>query len=156
MHKSPLAFTLVLTVSLILSACGGPLGPLAGGELSGEEASPTNGDWSFAKDVEVIQLETRPSEPHSINIWTGVLDKQLYLPSSLISGDENPAERGWVQHVTADPSVRLRIDGRVYTAQAVRVTNPALIAQIKSLILVKYEEEATPHSNNAWIYRIDE
>jgi len=146
---------LSLTTSLILSACGGPLGPLGGGKLSGEEATLPNGDWSFAQGIEVVQLETQPADPQSINIWIGVLDDQLYLPTSLILGEEDPAERGWVQQVTANPSIRLRVNGVVYPAQAQRVSDAALIAQVKSFMLQKYEEEATPQSDKAWIYRID-
>jgi hypothetical protein len=155
-HRSPQLARAILTISIVLLAgCGGPLGPFGGGKLSGDEHKRSVDSWAFAADIEVIQLETNPSDPESINIWLGVVDDKLYLPSSLILGEENPAQRGWVKNVLADPHVRLRINDTVYPATAVRVTDPELEERIKSQMLKKYGEESTAQSDAAWIFRID-
>ena len=139
---------------LFLSACGGPLGPLAGGALSGNEAQ-TPDSWAFARDVEVIQLETRPDDPYSVNVWIGIVDGELYVPTSLILGEEDPAQRDWVQHVQQDPNVRLRIGENIYAATATRVHDEGTIAAVKDAMLAKYAEAATEHSNAAWVFRME-
>lgn len=154
MSRTPPCSSLFLIVFItLIASCGGPIGPLSGGALSGESA-PAPSDWGFARDVETAQLETRPQDPYSVNIWIGVLDGALYVPTSLILGDERPTERAWVQHVEADPEVRIRIDGKIYAGQARRVQNPDIVSAVKALMLAKYEEEATPHSDGAWVYEI--
>ena len=144
----------VLCCTLCCSACSDPLGPFAGGALSGPEAE-TPDSWAFATDIEVIQLETRPDDPHSVNTWIGVVDDALYIPTSLIMGEEDPGQRAWVQHVQANPAVRLRMDGSIYNATAVRVTDESTIAQVKTALLAKYDEAATEHSNRAWVFRME-
>lgn len=147
--------SLLITCLASLSfGCGGPLGPFAGGKLSGDEVTAPVTSWAFAENAEVIQLETQPSAPHSINIWSAVVEDQLYVPTSLILGQENPTERDWVQHVSDNPAVRVRIDGNIYRANAARVSDPARITGIKSVLLAKYEEEATEHSDQAWIFEL--
>lgn len=154
MSRLPARLLTLCCLALCLGACSDPLGPFAGGALSGPEADAPN-SWAFARDIEVIQLETRPSDPHSVNTWIGVVDDALYVPTSLILGEEDPAQRSWVQHVQADPNVRLRIDGTVFNAMAVRVTDEALIARVKTVLLAKYEEQATEHSDRAWLFRME-
>ena len=136
------------------TACSGPLGPFPGGELSGTENTIPVSDWTFAKDIEVIQLETNPQDPHSVNTWIGVVDNQLYIPTSLILGAEDPSERAWVNNVLADPSVRLRIADVVYAATLEQVDDPALAAGIKQVLLDKYAEEKTVQVANAWVFEV--
>ena len=143
---------LLITLLQILVACGGPLGPFAGGKLSGTVSEDVVEDWSFAANIEAIQLETRPDAPHSVNTWIGVYDNKLYVPTSLILGDAEPDTRDWVQHVMVDPRVRLRIKNTIYPATATRVTDPALIETVKTHLLEKYAEEPTQHSHAAWLF----
>jgi hypothetical protein len=133
-------------------ACSGPLGPLPGGKLSGKEQTAAVTDWEFAADIEVVQLETNPLEPHSVNTWIGVVDKKLYIPSSLILGAEYPTEREWVNNVVADPNVRIRIADDIYPATLTRVEDQALAARVKQVMLDKYQEEHTEQVTNAWVF----
>jgi len=76
-------------------------------------------DWSFVTDP-VLDLETRPDEPYSVTLRARLLAGQLYL---------DPAEgRLWLDHLRADPDVRIRIAGRVYPARAVLVGEPGELA----------------------------
>jgi hypothetical protein len=82
---------------LVLSfACGGPVGPVPGGALSGS-VKPAPADWSFVELVEQVQLETKPAAPHSVNTWIGTSAGALYLPTSMIRGPKLPTERDiWI------------------------------------------------------------
>ncbi len=144
----------VLVFSTPLLACG-PLGPIPGGRLKGEVVDPPPDDWTEYAAVETAQLETRPDDPHSINIWLGVVDGRLYVTTSLIRGPDDPNERDWVRHVAADPRVRLRVDGRVYELNAVRVESPETIEAVRRAMIAKYDVEPDAHSDAAWVYRLN-
>ena len=138
----------------LVAACSGPLGPFSGGALGGEEHAGQVTDWSFAADLETIELETNPTDPHSVHTWIGVVDGIAYIPTSLILGAENPAEREWVRNVTADANVRLGIEGKVYSAKLVKISNADEINTAKQVLLKKYAEETTAQTDGAWIYRV--
>jgi hypothetical protein len=106
-------------VLLGLSACGEPIYYFAGGRLGGEEAPllelPTTSG--------VIQLETLPTDPYSVNVGFILLDGNLYL---------DPAEdREWYQNILLDSAVRIRFDGGdlVHPMLAVREIAPAVLDQ---------------------------
>lgn len=106
---------MALPCLLAVGACGGPIGIIPGGALSGEEASVSA--WSeVVSDSGTLDLETDPEDPHSVRIWFVLREGNVYI---------DPAEdRRWYQNLRADPAVRVRIDGRIYRARAVAVTDP--------------------------------
>jgi hypothetical protein len=113
MHR-PVPFLLVATISGLL-ACGGPMLVFPGGALSGEHVSAPVDDWSFADDP-FIDVETRPSNPYSVELNYIVRDGQLYI---------DPAEgRKWLTYIREDPRLRVRFDDRVYPVTAVLVGGP--------------------------------
>jgi|ETN07SMinimDraft_1059922.scaffolds.fasta_scaffold650037_1 hypothetical protein len=78
-----------------LTACGGPFFYFAGGRLSGEEAPLVELPISSG----VIQLETLPDDPYSVNVGYILLEGKLYL---------DPAEdRQWYKNILSDPAVRI-------------------------------------------------
>jgi hypothetical protein len=106
---------LLLLLSALLVACGGPFLVLPGGALRGEVVTEPVTDWSFVDDS-FIDLETRPSDPYSVELNYFVRDGQLYI---------DPAEgRRWLEYIREDPRVRVRFGGRVYPAEAVLAGKP--------------------------------
>ncbi len=104
-------------VGLVLFSfgCGGPLLVFPGGELSGQVVTTPVGDWSFVQDS-FVDLETRPDDPYSVELNYIVKDGKLYI---------DPAEgRSWLDHIRADPRVRVRFSGKVYPLKAVLVGQP--------------------------------
>jgi len=141
------------TLVALLVGCG-PMGPIPGGRLRGPVETPP-AEWSGVEAERTAQLETRPDDPHSINIWTGVVDGRLYIATSLIMGPDEPEERDWVQHVLADPRVRLRVDGSVYELRATRVEDAALVETVREAMIAKYDVEPDAHSSAAWVFRLE-
>jgi hypothetical protein len=142
MHKTSLLLLLVLT------ACGDPLLTLPGGALSGAVTTPP-ADWSNVADVKTIQVEFRPSDPYSHNIWGVGIDRDLYIATSG-SGTR------WTPFVTADPHVRARIGESIYELTAVPVTDADERARVAAAYVAKYDVD--PDDNwvaQGMIFRLD-
>jgi hypothetical protein len=140
----------------VVLACG-PLGPFSGGRLSGEVGPAQVGDWGFAQDEEVAQLETRPNDPHSVNTWFVGLEDRLYVPTSMILGPKDPEERAWVAQVMVDPRVRIRLGAQVFDRRAVLVEGAAEYDIVRSALEAKYELDPTERDpeRTIWIFRLD-
>jgi len=106
---------LVTLCSLALVAGCGPFLVIPGGKLDGA-AAPTPDDWSFTNEVSTVQLETRPQDPYSVNIWAVGIGPGLYVHAGANRSN-------WVLHIEADPRVRVRVEGKLYEATASRVTD---------------------------------
>lgn len=111
-------FALVLLVLVGSAAgCSGPCVLLPGGALDGTTA-PAPDTWAFTDDVGTVQLETRPADPYSVNLWVIALGEHLYVHA----GANRSA---WVEHLEADPDARLRVGDRIYQLTAARVADQA-------------------------------
>lgn len=147
------AGTLLLCLWLVVG-CSGPLGPIAGGMLKGSSAEvPVN--WDSVAAQEHVQLETiNRGKPRSVLIWVGGVDNKLYVATSLISGSSEPGERTWVQNVTDNPNVRLRVKDQIYQLQAVREIDPSRLEAARSTMMSKYDVASDEQSRAAWIYEL--
>ncbi len=138
----------VLLLALALAACQ-PMGPMPGGELSGTVA-PAPADWTAADAAEIVQLETRPASPYSVNIW-GVGIGPAY---SVAAGG---GETTWTANIAADPAVRLKVGEAIYELRAVRVTDPAELDVVRLAYGRKYEmsDDQREQSGSATVYRLE-
>jgi hypothetical protein len=111
--------TLVLGFALLLgpaiTGCDGPFVLLPGGALEGPTA-PAPESWAFTDAVDTIQLETRPADPYSVNIWVIAMGDHLYVHA----GDNRST---WVENMEADPNVRLQVEDSIYELVASRVAD---------------------------------
>ena len=127
--------------------CNGPFVLLPGGELDGE-TGPAPSDWAFAGDYGTCQLETRPDDPYSVNIAFTVLDGGLYINA----GD---TETQWAKNITANPLVRLRLDGVLYDLRAERVIDPEEIAAFGKAWTNQSMFRRDPSGlDEVWVYRL--
>jgi hypothetical protein len=148
----------VLSVVLVVQLLGcGPIGPLSGGRLSGEIGPRGVVSWKFAAGEETAQLETRPADPHSVNIWFVALGPNLYVPTSMILGPKDPTERGWVGNVSGDPRVRIRLGDRVYERIAIRVEDAGEYDRARGALEAKYDLDPSERDSEreVWIFRLD-
>ncbi len=97
-----------VVLAALVMGCG-PIVMIPGGALDGAVAT-TPDDWSFTDGVDTVQLETRPDDPYSVNIWC------VSTPRGLMVGGSS--DSGWVVNAKADRRVRLRIGGAIYELQA--------------------------------------
>lgn len=129
--RGPLPVGLALAVlSAALLACSGPFVLLPGGELEGP-TRPAPESWAFTDAVDTVQLETRPDDPYSVNIWLTAADEHLYVHAG--------ANRSrWVEYIEADPRVRLRVSESIYALVATRVREQAELDRFAEAYDEKY------------------
>lgn len=136
----------VLSAVALCLACG-PLVTLPGGRLDGEVAAPP-ADWSFSNDVEVVQLETNPADPYSVNVWGVAVGEAFYVAA----GDP---ESTWATNIATDPNVRLKIADRVYELRAEAIDSDeeknAFLAAAKTKYDFEPDEEQRTKSQ---LYRL--
>ncbi len=119
-----------LLVSLLTAACGGPFVLLPGGALEGPSAAAPE-SWAFTDAVKTVQLETDPADPYSVNIWVIADGPALYVHAG--------ANRAtWVEHMEADPAVRMRVGERIYSLAATRVEEQSEFDRFSDLYEKKY------------------
>jgi hypothetical protein len=131
----------------------GPLGPFPGGPLeAGELVREPVLDWRFAAEIPEIELQL-VDPPRSRTTWVLVREDQLYVgcawPGSFV--------KQWPEQALRDGRVVLRIAGRRYERQAVRVTDPEVHAELSKLAARKYggEAPAQPDPDGLWFFRMD-
>ena len=137
----------LLVLPLVLAGCSSDWMPFASGELEGELA-PVPADWSHVADASVIQLETNPAEPYSVNLWIIAMGDALYVHAG--------ANRAtWVEHIEADPRVRLGYDGNIYALRATRVTETHEFERFSAIYRDKYGNYPRNRDvEQAYLYRL--
>jgi hypothetical protein len=139
----------ILIVLIALSgalACG-PLVMIPGGRLSGTVA-PVPDDWSFSDDVETVQLETRPDDPYSVNIWGVAVGDEFYVASG-------KSDNAWATHIAADDRVRLRVDESIYELRAVRDDSADGRERFLAAAKAKYDFEPDPEqTSDATLFKL--
>jgi hypothetical protein len=130
-------------------ACG-PHGPVPGGRLSGEVVTTPVDDWSFAQGLETIAIETRPDEPYSVNVWFVSQGPRLWVASG------GGSETKWAKNLTADPRVRLLINGKLYERMAVPANDQVEQEEVLVLYQTKYDyKRDAEDEGKAVLFRMD-
>jgi hypothetical protein len=128
---SGIRLLVTLALSLLLAACSGAWVPFSSGAITDARPAPIPADWSDVGATNIIQLETNPAEPYTVNLWVVAMDDALYVHAG--------ANRtSWVEHIEADPAVRLACDGSIYELEASRVTDADEFARFSEVYRDKY------------------
>ena len=142
------ALFLSLMLTTLIAACGDPVLLLPGGALEGSTAAAPD-SWVFTDSVDTIQLETRPGDPYSVNIWVIALGGNLYVHAGT-----NRAT--WVENMEADPNVRLRVNDSIYELVASRVDDQDEFDRFSDAYERKYGRR--PRNENvaeAYLFRLE-
>jgi hypothetical protein len=123
---------IVMLTLLGMLACG-PLVMVPGGELSGDVQSVPL-DWSFSDTVKTVQLETRPADPYSVNIYGAAVGRDFYIAAS-------KPDNQWVRNIAYDDNVRLRIGKAIYELRAVQDDSPEARERFLAVLKRKYDYE---------------
>jgi hypothetical protein len=136
-----------VTAILVIALAGCDMIPFSGGQLQGE-VTPVPAEWSEVASADVIELETNPQAPYSVKLWIIGNGPNLYVHAG--------ANRAtWVEHIEADPRVRVLIDGALYELDAQRVTTQTEFDAFSDLYEEKYGRR--PRNENvgeAYLFRL--
>jgi hypothetical protein len=142
-----------LAVCVVFAArfADGPLGPVPGGPMSGEWVAEPVKDWDFIVERDTVELEVNPEAPRSITTWVVGYGGQPYIPGAF------GARKKWTAQLIADGRAVLRVDGKLYERQAVRVADETLLQELGAVLARKYELD--PEGNfsgpETWFFRLD-
>jgi hypothetical protein len=102
-------------------------GPVPGGSLSGAVA-PAPATWTEALggDRAFCEIESRPADPHSIQLECFVVDGVLYAQSHRWALAEWWPTESWAAIWLDHPDVRVRVGDRIFELRAVREMDAAV------------------------------
>lgn len=140
---------LVIPIALVcIAGCSEPFIVFAGGDLSGEERPPPD-DWSELRTEETFQLETRPDDPYSVNIWAVGIGEDAYIGTG-------PGGTNWSEYITRDPRVRLRVEETVYALLARPVEDVPERRRVAQAFAEKYDMDRDQNwLEDALVFRLD-
>ena len=125
-------------------------GPLVSGEL---HAGPEP-DWRFTDDIQTIDLQLL-DPPRSRTIWIQAHDDKIYVFSGFMSTAVGRLWKRWPVQAERDGRAVLRIDGRRYERQLVRIESGAALEGITGAIRDKYTYDvsrATVEAGDTWVF----
>ena len=122
---------------LTLAACGEPFVTIPGGKLAGQSLVPPI-EWNEVPDT--IQMEMRPADPYSINIWSVGVGTDLYVATSADGTI-------WTGILEADNSVRVRLQDVIYTLEASQVRD----AEERDRVARAYAEKYEVDPGDGWV-----
>lgn len=113
----------VLALLFLLAGCG----PVPGGSLAGN-VTPLPPDWSTAlpEGRAFCEVESRPGDPHSIQIECFVHGDELFAQSHRWALASWWPVESWAEIWMENPEVRVRLDHQLFELRAVLVTDPSL------------------------------
>jgi hypothetical protein len=158
----------LVAVAIVARSLDGPLRPLPlallpGGPLrTGELVTGPEPDWSFARDIEVMEFQLL--EPaRSRNIWLLVHEGKLYVACGYMNSWWGRLWKQWPIDAMEDGRAVIRIAGKRYEREAIRVTDPELSWALIKESLRKYrlrEDEGLPdelpplESTGVWLFEL--
>lgn len=129
----------------------GPMGPLPGGALrKGDRAASAGLDWSFAADEEEIELQLLDPD-RSRRVWVVLHGGDLYVPCAFLWV---PGLKQWHEEAVRDGRAVVRIQGKRYPVQLVRVKDPVIYDRVGQRFARKYAT-ARYDPEDTWIFRLD-
>ena len=158
-----LSLLLALGIALFLYAmksADGPWeivqgGPFTSGELVSEEPS-----WSFLKNKDTVEFQLL--EPvSSRTTWIMEHDNRIFIPSGYMLTNYGKIWKQWPIHANKDGRAILRVDGKLYERDLVRIKDDPILPSILAELGRKYAggaamsaDEVT--SGSLWIFELVE
>ena len=147
--------TAVITAAVKQRFADGPNRVFSGGSLeSGELHTGSEPDWRFVSEVSTIELQLL-NPPRSRRIWTAEYDGKLYVWSGYMGTAVGQLWKRWPVQAERDGRAVIRIDGKRYERQLVRIKSGEILDGISEAIRSKYTSQttrATVEAGDAWVF----
>ena len=113
---------LILLFFLATRFTDGPMGLVSGGAFSSGEVVSTEPDWRFIKDYDTVEFQLL--EPaRSRTTWIVEHEGRIFIPSGYMLSTVGKIWKQWPLHAQKDGRAILRVDGKLYPRQLVRITD---------------------------------
>lgn len=147
--------TAVVTAAAKQRFADGPNRVFSGGPLeSGELHTGAEPDWSFVSDIPTIEMQLM-DPPRSRRIWTAEHDGKLYVWSGYMGTVVGRLWKRWPVQAERDGRAVIRIDGKRYERQFVRIASGAVLDGVSAAISSKYPSQttrATVEAGDVWLF----
>lgn len=145
------------TLAVSARASDGPSTVFSGGPLvAGELVTGPEPDWSFAHDVATIELQLL-DPPRSRLIWIAEHEGKIYVVSGYMDSFLGRLWKKWPAQAEQDGRAVLRIDGKRYERQLVRIKTGPEVAGVTAEFSRKYGAGMTPasiESESTWLFEL--
>lgn len=149
---------LILLFFLATRFTDGPMGLVSGGAFSSGEVVSTEPDLRFIKNYDTVEFQLL--EPaRSRTTWIVEHEGRIFIPSGYMLSTVGKIWKQWPLHAQKDGRAILRVDGKLYQRQLVRITDgpelPAVLAELSR----KYANNmpistAEVESGSLWIFEL--
>ena len=147
--------TAVVTAAVKQRFADGPNRVFSGGPLeSGELHTGLEPDWSFVSDIPTIEMQLL-DPPRSRRIWTAESNGKLYVWSGYMGTPVGRLWKRWPVQAERDGRAVIRIDGKRYERQLVRIESGDILDGISAAISSKYPSQTTRaavEAGDAWVF----
>lgn len=136
----------------------GPLGIFAGGAFSSGDIVSEEPDWRFVKDYDTVEFQLL--EPaRSRTTWIVEHNGRIYIPSGYMLSTVGKIWKQWPIHAEKDGRAILRVDGKLYPRQLVRVKDSPELAGVLAELSRKYANNmpistAEVDSGSLWVFEL--
>jgi len=153
-----LIVVLVLGALVLARFADGPLEIIAGGPFKTGEVATLEPDWDFAKDYSTVEFQLLDPAA-SRTTWIAVHDGRLFIPSGYMTTWWGKIWKQWPLQAEQDGRAILRVDGKLYDRQLVRVMGGSEVEPIMAELGRKYAAGAAfPRdafeSGYLWIFEL--
>ncbi len=135
----------------------GPSAVFSGGPLvAGELVTGPEPDWSFARDVGTIELQLL-DPPRSRLIWIAEHEGKIYVVSGYMGSFIGRLWKRWPGQAERDGRAILRIEGKRYERQLVRIQTGAIVDDVAAAFNRKYNRvmtRAEVESGKLWLFEM--
>ena len=147
--------TAVVTAAVKQRFADGPNRVFSGGPLeSGELHTGSDPDWSFVSEIPTIEMQLL-DPPRSRRIWTAEFNGRLYVWSGYMGTVVGRLWKRWPVQAERDGRAMIRIDGKRYERQLVRIESGEVLDGISAAIRSKYPSQTTRaavEAGDAWVF----
>ena len=147
--------TAIATAAAKQRFADGPNRVFSGGALeSGELHTGAEPDWRFVSEIPTIEMQLL-DPPQSRRIWTAEYDGKIYVWSGYMATAVGRLWKRWPRQAERDGRAIMRIDGKRYERQLVRIKSGPILDGISAAIRQKYPSRttrATVEAGETWVF----
>ena len=152
---------LVVVIAVTLFAArftDGPLALIAGGPFASGTLVQEEPDWAFVKDYVTVEFQLE-DPARSRTTWIVEHNNRIFIPSGYMDTPWGKIWKQWPIQAEQDGRAILRVDGKLYQRQLVRIKDDPAMPVILSELGRKYlggvpAPRSAVDSDSMWIFEL--